>query len=149
MPHEWHRGDYTISTDPNRLDFDLIYDFLSNRSYWAQGRTLDTIRTSIQNSLPFGLYLHGDNKDNPEQQIGFCRVVTDSATFAWLADVFILPDHRGRKLGEWLIETVLSHPDLQTLGRWVLATRDAHTLYAKFGFQPLENPDRFMMRRLR
>src|SRR5687767_4110524 len=140
--HQWHRGNYTISTDPARLDFDLIYNFLSTQAYWAQGRTLDIVRTSIANSLPFGLYDH-------DKQVGFCRLVTDYATFAWLADVFILPDHRGLKLGEWLIETVLSHPDLQSLRRWLLATRDAHGLYAKFGFQPLENPDRFMMRKPR
>ena len=142
MAHEWHRDPYTISTDPARLDLDLIYNFLATQSYWAQGRTLDTVRTSIQHSLPFGLYLH-------DRQIGFCRLVTDYATFAWLADVFILPDHRGHKLGEWLIETVLSHPDLQSLRRWVLATRDAHGLYAKFGFQPLDNPDRWMVKQRR
>ena len=142
MHHQWHRDNYTISTDPARLDLDLIYNYLSTESYWAQGRTLDTVRTSIQHSLPFGLYDH-------DNQIGFCRLVTDYATFAWLADVFILPAHRGHKLGEWLIETVLSHPDLQSLRRWVLATRDAQGLYSKFGFQPLENPERFMMRKLR
>ena len=142
MHHEWQRDPYTISTDPARLDLDLIHNFLTTQSYWAQGRTLDTVRTSIQHSLPFGLYEH-------DQQIGFCRLVTDYATFAWLADVFILPDYRGRKLSEFLVETVVSHPDLQSLRRWLLATRDAHGLYAKFGFLPLDNPDRWMAKQTR
>lgn len=139
MHHEWHRDDYTISTDPARLDLEVVHDFLSHRSYWGQGRSLEVIERSIEHSVAFGVY-------KGEQQIGFCRVVTDYATFAWLADVFILEEHRGQGLSVWLVETVLAHPELQGLKRWTLATRDAHSLYARFGFEPLPNPELWMTR---
>lgn len=135
---EFQRDDYVISTDPARLDLDVIHGELS-RSYWAAGRPREVVARSLQHSLCFGLY-HG------EAQVGLARVVTDYATFAWLCDVFIKEDHRGRGLGVWLIETVVAHPDLQGLRRFLLATRDAHELYRKHGFAPLSAPGRWMAR---
>ena len=127
MIHEWTRGEYTISTDPRRLDLDLIHDFLSARSYWAAGRSRARVVRSIEHSLPFGLY-HGNG------QVGFARVVTDYVVIAYLADVFVLEAHRGGGLAKWLVETVMGTPELQKLRRWVLGTRDAHELYRRFGF---------------
>lgn len=140
MINEYRRGPYAISTDRARLDLSVIHDFLTNSSYWAVGRELETVRRSIENSLPFGLY-------DGERQIGFARVVTDYATFAWLADVFVLEAARGQGLGTWLIEVILSHPDLQGFRRWTLATKDAHEIYRKFGFSELKRPERWMERR--
>ena len=137
---EYQRGNYVISTDKTKLDLKLIHEFLSQRSYWAQGRSLTTVQNSIEQSLCFGVY-------NGVQQIGFARVVTDYATFAWLCDVFILETHRGKNLGKWLIECVTAYPDLQ--GRFVLATRDAHELYRRYGgFENLPTPERWMARRM-
>ena len=136
---EWQRGEYTISTENKRLDIRRIHDFVSNQSYWAQGRTIETVQRALDNSLNFGLY-----KNN--QLIGFARVVTDYATFAWIADVFVLSEHRGQGLSKWIMEVILSHPELQGLRRWVLATKDAHGLYARFGFIPLHRPERWMER---
>ncbi len=137
----WERfkDEYVISTDPSRLDVSLIHTFLSQSSYWAQNRSLERVILSIENSLNFGLY-------HDERQIGFARIVTDYATFAWLADVFIIEDYRGHGLGKWLIETVVGHPALQVLRRWVLATRDAHGLYGQFGFVELRQPHSWMER---
>src|SRR5918995_5846336 len=137
MTDAWHNGDFLISTDRNRLDREMIHDFLSRRSYWAKGRELDVINRGIDNSLSFGIY-------RGEQQVGFARVVTDYATFAWLADVFVLEEYRGRGLGKWLVEVVLSHPELQKFRRWVLATKDAHEIYRQFGFIELKRPERWM-----
>ena len=125
--HEAQKGEYSISTDIRRLDLEVIHGFLTN-SYWAEGRLLDVVIKSIQNSLAFGLY-KGD------QQIGFARVVTDYSTFAYLADVFVLPEHRGAGLGVWLMQEIMSHEELQELRRWLLVTRDAHDLYRRFGFE--------------
>jgi GNAT superfamily N-acetyltransferase len=136
--HEWQRGEYTISTDNSRLDIRIIHDFISNQSYWAKGRPIETMRRALDHSLNFGLYKN--------DQIGFARVVTDYATFAWIADVFVLPDYRGHGLSKWLMEVILSHPKLQGFRRWVLATKDAHGLYARFGFIPLHRPERWMER---
>lgn len=136
---EWQRGEYSISTDRNRLDIPVIHDFISNQSYWAQGRPLETVQRSLDNSLNFGLHEN-------DRQIGFARVVTDYATFAWIADVFVLPEHRGQGLSKWLMEVILSHPDLQGFRRWVLATKDAQSLYAGFGFIALHRPERWMER---
>ena len=136
---EWRRGEYTISTDNKRLDIGGIHDFVSNQSYWAQGRPIETVQRALDNSLNFGLY-----KNN--QLIGFARVVTDYATFAWIADVFVLSEHRGQGLSKWIMEVILSHPELQGFRRWVLATKDAHSLYARFGFIPLHRPERWMER---
>lgn len=127
MTREWTRGEYTISTDPSRLDLDVIHGFLVG-SYWAEGRTRERVAQAIERSLPFGLY-HGD------EQVGFARVVTDYVVLAFLADVFVLEPHRGKGLGAWLVEVVTSLPDLYPIRRWLLGTRDAHGLYRKFGFQ--------------
>jgi len=133
----WQRDLYTISTDRSRLDLEIIHRFLSEDSYWARDRTLDQTKTAIENSICFGVY-------DGERQIGFARVVTDRSTFAYLGDVFILEEFRGLSLGKWLMETIISHPELQGLRRWVLVTRDAHGLYKQFGFSSLKFPDRWM-----
>ena len=134
---ELHRDGYTISTDQQKLDVALIHEFLSKESYWAQGRPIEIVRRSIANSLAFGVY-------DGNQQVGFARVVTDYATFAWLADVFILPQCRGNGLGKWLVGAIVSHPQLQRLRRWMLATNDAHELYRRFGFREIPEPARLM-----
>jgi len=139
MAETWQRGEYTISTDNDRLDIRVIHDYISTESYWGKGRKLEVVQRSLDNSLNFGIY-----KDS--QLIGFGRVVTDYATFAWIADVFILPEFRGQGLSKWLMELMLAHPRLQGFRRWVLATKDAHDLYARFGFIPLHRPERWMER---
>lgn len=139
MTDIWHRGDYTISTDRSRLNLDVIHDYVSNHSYWGKGRAREVIQRSIDNSLPFGIY-KGD------EQVGFARIVTDYATFAWVADVFVLPEHRGQSLSKWLMEIIIAHPQLQGFFRWVLSTRDAHGLYERFGFMPLKRPERWLER---
>jgi len=136
---EWRRGEYTISTDNQRLDLAIIHDFISNQSYWGRGRRIKTVQRSLDHSLNFGIFKN-------DQQVGFARVVTDFATFAWIADVFILEEHRGRGLAKWLMKSILSHPELQGFRRWVLATKDAHELYRQFGFQELRRPERWMER---
>ena len=135
--NEWRKADFVISTDRSRLNIEFIHSFLSTRAYWAIGRSLEIVQRAIENSLNFGVFDGG-------KQIGFARVVTDYATFAWLADVFIIDEYRGRGLGVWLIEVITSHPNLQGLRRWILATRDAHELYRQFGFNELVNPQRYM-----
>lgn len=135
---ERHWRGYTVSTDPTRLDIDAIHRFLAERSYWAQGRPREVVVRALENSLVFGLY-EGD------QQAGLTRVVTDHATFAWLCDVFVLEEYRGQGLGKWLVETTFTHPDLAGL-RCILATRDAHELYRRYGFAEIEEPTRYMIR---
>jgi GNAT superfamily N-acetyltransferase len=134
---EWIRGHYRVSSDPERLQLDVIHGYLSRRSYWAAGIPRDVVQRALRGSLCFGLY-------DDDRQIGFSRVVTDRATFAYLADVFVLEEYRHRGLGNWMIGCVLAHPDLQGLRRFHLGTRDAHALYARHGFVPLKNPSRFM-----
>jgi GNAT superfamily N-acetyltransferase len=139
--------DYVISTNQTWLDLDVIHAFLSEHSYWARGIPRDVVARSIANSLCFGVYTVENKASNPSpRQVGFARVTTDRATFAYLGDVFILSEHRGRGLSKRLMEAVLSHPDLQGLRRWMLATADAHELYRKFGFGLLSQPERFMQR---
>jgi len=133
MIHERHQGEFLISTDRGRLNLHVIHSFLSNDSYWAKGRSLEVVSSSIENSLNFGLY-------KLTRQIGFARIVTDYATFAWLADVFIRREYRGLGLGKWLMEVIVLHPQLQGLNRWLLATKDAHELYRRFGFSELKDP---------
>jgi GNAT superfamily N-acetyltransferase len=129
----------TISTDQTRLDAALVHHYLSRDSYWARGVPFEVVQRAIQNSLCFGLY-------EQDRQIGFARVVTDAATFGYLADVFIVSSHRGRGLGKQLIAAVMAHPDLQGLRRFMLATRDAHGLYRQFGFTEPRNPQVLMER---
>ena len=128
---------FKITSDPNDLDFEVIYKFIST-SYWAKGIPKSVLKTAIANSLVFGLY------KTSGEQVGFARVTTDKATFAYLADVFILPEVQGLGLGKLLIETIVSHPDLQSLRRFMLATSDAHTLYEKFGFESIKDPSALM-----
>lgn len=134
----YQQGDYEIDTDPARLDVDAIHAFLHD-SYWAEGIPRQLVCKSIEHALCYGVY-RGDT------QVGFARVVTDYATFAYLADVFILEPHRGQGLSKWLLSCILAHPELGALRAWMLATRDAHGLYARYGFRPLTQPDRFMRR---
>ena len=135
--YEIHEDGLLISDDPARLDRGLIHAFLRDRSYWARGVPREIVDRSVDHSLCLGVYLDG-------RQIGFARVVTDYATFAWLADVFIVEEKRARGFGKKLVTAVLAHPRLQGLRRLMLGTRDAHRLYARFGFQPLACPERFM-----
>jgi GNAT superfamily N-acetyltransferase len=139
MTESWQRDEYLITTDRSHLDVAFIHNFLSTQTYWAVGRSVEVVQCSIANSFCFGVYKGGE-------QIGFARVVTDFATFAWLADVFVIPEHRGRGLAKWLMEVILAHPQLQGFRRWVLATKDAHGLYEHFGFIPLHRPERWMER---
>ena len=133
---EWNRDGFRISTDKAELDRPLIHEFLRN-SYWAKGIPRELVDRSIENSLCFGLY-------GGEGLVGFARVISDSATFAYLSDVFVLESHRGRGLATWFMETVMAHPDLQGIRRWMLATADAHGLYRKVGFTQLSRPERIM-----
>jgi GNAT superfamily N-acetyltransferase len=127
-----------VTTDPSKIDRDLVHGFLAE-SYWSKGLPREVFERSIANALCFSLY-------DGAAQVGFARVVTDRATFAYLADVFVLEAHRGRGHARLLMETIVAHPDLRGLRRWVLATRDAHGLYTRYGFTPLAAPDRFMER---
>jgi len=132
------RGDLSISTDHELLDLDVIHSFLAG-SYWAQGIPREVVARSIENSLCFGIY-------EEQRQVGFARVISDYATYAYIADVFVLESHRGRGLGKWMMECIMAHPPLQGLRRWGLATRDAHGLYEQFGFTALASPERHMER---
>ena len=129
-------NEYEITTDRARLDIGFIHEFLAN-TYWARGIPRSVVERSIQNSLAFGAF-HG------QRQVGFGRVITDFATFAYIGDVFVVPEHRGRGLAKLLMRAILSHPDLQGLRRLLLATRDAHGLYEQFGFKALTEFDHFM-----
>jgi GNAT superfamily N-acetyltransferase len=133
---EYRRGDLLVSTDRARLDLDVIHGFLAD-SYWAKGIPREVVARSIKNSLCFGVYSQG-------KQVGFGRVISDYATYAYIGDVFVLESHRGHGLGKWLMECITKHPQLQGLRRWALATKDAHGLYAQFGFTPLKAPERHM-----
>src|SRR6202167_5348991 len=132
----FQRGEYSISTDPTRLDLDVIHSYLVG-AYWCEGIPRQTVERAIANSLCFGLF-HG------KDQVGFARVITDSAAYAYLCDVYILEDHRGKGLGKWLMECGMAHPALQGLRRFSLATRDAHGLYRQFGFRKLNKPESMM-----
>jgi GNAT superfamily N-acetyltransferase len=128
---------FKISTDQNLLDFEMIYQYLSEDSYWAKGISAETVKKALANSFCFGVY-----KQNT--QVGLARVITDKATFAYICDVFVLPGHRGLGLSKWLLQTITEHPELQGLRRWALATADAHGLYIQFGFTQLTHPGRWM-----
>jgi GNAT superfamily N-acetyltransferase len=139
MQSESPDGEFLVSTDRRRLQLEIIHKYLSQESYWAQERTAEQTATAIKNSLPFGVY-------KGEDQVGFARVVTDYATFAYLGDVFVLPEYQGKGLGKFLMRVILAHPDLQNFRRWILATRDAHALYEKYEFAALRHPERWMER---
>lgn len=138
MEQTWERGKYMVSTERGRLDVEVIHGFLS-RSYWAEGIPRAVVERSLEHSLSFGVY-HGT------RQVGFARVISDYATFAYVSDVFILEEYRGQGLSTWLMEMVVAHPELQGLRRWMLMTRDAHGLYQKVGFEPSRMPERVMER---
>lgn len=129
--------DYSVSTDRKKLDLPFVHAFLSTQAYWCLNIPFATVKRSVDNSLCFGVY-HGD------RQVGFARVISDYATIAYLGDVFIIPEYRGKGLSKRLMETIMAHPDLQGLRRWVLLTGDAHGLYRQFGWKPVANPDLYM-----
>lgn len=128
---------FTISTDKSKLDIKAIHDFLSKKSYWCKDIPMKTVEESINNSLNFGLFCD-------DKQIGFARVITDYATIAYLGDVYVLEEYRGRGLSKWLMEIIMTHPDLQGLRRWILLTADAHELYKKYGWTAIKNPEKWM-----
>jgi len=134
---ELQRSEFLISTDPARLDLNMIHGFLTN-CYWAKGIPRGVVARSIEHSLCFGVY------DDAGAQVGFARVISDYATFAYIADVFVLESHRGRGLGKELMGCIKQHPSLQGLRRWNLSTKDAHGLYSPYGFAPLTWPERYM-----
>ena len=136
MAQEWRQGEFIISTDKRLLDLSLIYGFLT-ASYWAEGIPFETVKKSIEYSLNFGVYKAGE-------QVGFARVITDYATYAYIGDVFIIENYRGHGLSKWLMQVIASHPELQGLRRWSLLTRDAHGLYRQSGFTQPQNPERYM-----
>jgi GNAT superfamily N-acetyltransferase len=138
MTYELREGQYLVSTDPSLLDIDRIHAFLT-ASYWAEGVSRDIVARSIRHSIPFGLY-------DGHAQIGFARAITDRATFAYLADVYVEEEYQGQGLGKLLMRAVMAHPDLQGLRRWMLGTRDAHGLYRRYGFTEMGIPDRWMER---
>ncbi|HVI49108.1 MAG TPA: GNAT family N-acetyltransferase [Chitinophaga sp.] len=138
-PFESKEGDYVVSTDKTRLDIAVIHNFLANESYWAQKIPRSIVEKTIAGSLCFGLY-HDD------KMIGFARLITDYASFAYLADVFVVNEYRGKGLSKFLMRTITAYPELQSLRRWLLVTSDAHELYRQFGFTDIPNPEKFMQR---
>ncbi len=134
---EWRKGEFWITTDPGRLEIDVIHGFLATQAEWAIGIPRSKLEKSLRNSLCFSLF-------RDDSQIGLARVISDCATIAYLGDVFVLPEYRGHGLAKWLMECVVSHPDLQNLRRWILVTEDAHGLYRKYGFRQLSHPEVFM-----
>ncbi|HQW84624.1 MAG TPA: GNAT family N-acetyltransferase [Ferruginibacter sp.] len=142
--HEVVKDDFIISTNKNKLDVNYIHNYLCNESYWAKNITKSIVKKSIDGSLCFGLYITPGDTNKYNKQVGFARVVTDYATFGYLADVFVDETYRKKGLAKWMMEEIMKHKNLQGLRRWMLATRDAHTLYAKFGFLPLDKPERIM-----
>lgn len=143
MMTEWRRNDFLISTSKSLLDMDMIFSFLKNESYWAKERPREIVEKSIENSLLcFGIYK--ENVDGSLEQVGFARVITDLATFAYLCDVFVIRKFRGMGLSKWLMGIITNHPELQTVRRMLLVTYDAHTLYAQYGFKRIDMPGQFM-----
>ena len=138
---EHHKDDYLISTDKSKLQIDVIHNFLKN-AYWSKNKPRDLIEKSIAGSLCYGIY-------HKNRQVGFGRVITDYATFGYLADIFIIEEYRGKGLSKWLMECILSNPELQSLRGWLLRTSDAHGLYEKFGFKVVAEPEKLMELRLK
>ena len=133
----------SVTSDRARMDLAMIYAFLSQDSYWAKNIPRETVERAVEHSLCFGAF---DSDTKGDAQVGFARVITDYATFAYLADVFVLPSHRGRGIAKQIMEAIAAHPELHGLRRWHLVTRDAHSLYAQFGFEPIDAPERHMMK---
>ncbi len=154
--YEAVKENYLLSTDKSKLDIQVIQNYLSNESYWAKNISVETVQKSIEGSFCFGLFVNKSAADIKPgiksfqqtlptgRQIGFARVITDHATFAYLADVFIIDEFRGSGLAKWLMKEIMAHPGLQGLRRWMLATKDAHGLYYQFGFAALDKPERIM-----
>lgn len=140
---EWTRGAFTITCDPARQDLDVIHGFLTE-CYWAKGIPRETVARSIAGALCFAIRHREEGQ--ADRQVGFARVISDGATIAYIGDVFVLPDFRGQGLSKWLMDCIVSHPDLQGLRRWILVTSDAHGLYQQYGFTPLKRPDFYMER---
>ncbi|MDO6518545.1 GNAT family N-acetyltransferase [Zobellia uliginosa] len=134
---ETHKNGYTISTDKDKLDISCIHKFLSNEADWSKGIPISTLKTSIKNSLNFGLYYNNE-------QIGYARIISDYSTIAYLGDVFVLEAYRGNGLSKWLMGEIMEHPNLQGLRRWILLTDTADWLYKKFGFKQLPHPELYM-----
>jgi GNAT superfamily N-acetyltransferase len=135
---EFIKDNFLISTDKSKLDLKAIHHFLSTQSYWAQNRPYEVVEKAVENSMCFGIF-------DLDKLAGFARIVTDYTTFAWLCDVFVLPEYRGLGLGKWLVESIMAHPDIKNVRRILLATRDAHELYQHYGsFERLRNPERWM-----
>ena len=131
------KNEFSVSTDRERLDLVFLHGFLSKEAYWCLNIPFDRVKRSVENSLNFGLY-------HKDRQVGYARVITDYSTIAYLGDVFVIPEYRGKGLSKWLLQQVMDHPDLQGLRRWLLLTADAHELYKKFGWQPVVKPERYM-----
>jgi len=134
---QWTRDEYRLSTDIDEFDFDVVHRYLSEVAYWSPGIAREKVERAARHSLAFGLFRGG-------AQIGYARMITDTATFAYLADVFVLPEHQGAGLGKWMMQCVMAHPDLQGLRRIMLVTSDAHGLYARHGFAASRHPERIM-----
>jgi len=143
MPLSSRKPPFLISDDPTLLDVDVIHGFLT-RCYWAKGIKKPRVQRVLENSYCFGLY--EENSDGNVKQIGFARVLSDLSAIAYLMDVFVLEDYRGKGLGKWIVEEVLAYPTFEPVRRWILATEDAHSLYERHGFIPLVNPDDYMHR---
>ena len=135
---EYRQGDFTVSTDREQINLNVVHGFLTE-CYWAEGIPREVVARSIENSLCFGVYTQG-------RQVGFARVIYDYATYAYVADVFVLESFRGHGLGKWMMKCIMQYPRLQGLRRWSLVTRDAQALYARFGFEPLKKPQNYMER---
>jgi GNAT superfamily N-acetyltransferase len=131
------KGEFVLSTDKDKLPIATIHNFLSNEAYWCKGIPLETVQSAIDHSLNFGIY-------HKDALVGYARIISDYTTIAYLGDVFILPEYRGKSLSKWLMQEIKAHPSLQGLRRWILLTRDAHELYQQFGWKPLEGPSRWM-----
>lgn len=138
------KNNYVISTDKSKIDIDYVHGVLS-QSYWSPGVPVQVVKKAMKGSLCFGIYENDKQALPAGRQVGYARMITDKATFGWMADVFIDEGYRGRGLGKWLVEMILAHPDLQGLRRILLATKDAHKLYEQCGFSPINNPERFMI----
>ena len=128
---------FVVTSDRSAMNVDVVHAYLSEQSYWARGIGRETVEQAMDNSLCFAGFVDG-------AQVAFARVITDRTTFAWLCDVFVLPEHQGKGYSKALVAAVQAHPDLQTLRRFFLGTLDAHSLYAQFGFTPLKKPERLM-----